>query len=45
MINILEDSVNIAQKEQHDLQQKLKDAVSSHTNNIVGTVLQILLDL
>jgi hypothetical protein len=37
MINILQDSVNIAQKEQQDLQQKLKDAVSLYKNNIVGT--------
>jgi hypothetical protein len=28
IINILQDSVNIAQKEQQDFQQKLKDVVS-----------------
>jgi hypothetical protein len=45
MINILQDSVNIAQKEQQELQQKLKNAVSLYKNNIVGTILQVFLDL
>lgn len=41
IINILQDSVNIAQKEQQDLQQKLKDAVSSYRSSTLGTVLQM----
>jgi hypothetical protein len=45
MINILQDSVNIAQKEQQELQQKLKNAVSLYKNNIIGTILQVFLDL
>jgi hypothetical protein len=44
IINILQDSVNIAQKEQQDLQQKLKDAVSSYRNNTLFTVLQMSCD-
>lgn len=36
MINILQDSVNIAQIEQQDLQQKLKNAVSSYKDTIIG---------
>ena len=33
--------MNIAQKEQQDLQQKLKDAVSSYRSSTLGTVLQM----
>lgn len=44
IINILQDSVNIAQKEQQDLRQKLKDAVSSYRTSTLGTVLQMPCD-